>query len=181
MQSVCGVGPAACHGVLTTGQPVAVVDVNQADTGVPWTVATSHELFEMLVDPFMQTQSPTTDGSGDIWLNEVADPVEDYSYWVRGVQLSDFVYPAWFANVNGPQDWAGQLDDSTAGTGTYEFSCPTGYAQYWDPYMGNTTMSCQYGYMHNRKHTHAVRLRKGRDSHRLRGWHGLVRLRVPGL
>jgi hypothetical protein len=64
LASNCGAEAAACHGVLPSGEPVALVDVNQADTGVPWTVSASHELFEMLVDPLAQTTMQATDGLG---------------------------------------------------------------------------------------------------------------------
>jgi hypothetical protein len=138
--SNCGQEAAACHGVLASGEPVAVVDANEADTGVPWTVSASHELFEMLVDPRAQTTTQATDGSGDVWLDEVADPVEDYWHWVRGVRLTDFVYPAWFENAPGRLDAMGWLGESVAGTGQFEFSCPTGYSQYWDPSLGEQAM-----------------------------------------
>lgn len=138
--SSCGQGAAGCHGVVPSGAPVAVVDTSQADTGELWTVSASHELFEMLVDPLAQTTTPATGGSGEAWIEEVADPVEDYAHRVRGVSLSDFVYPAWFLNVTGRQDAMGRLNDFDAGTGQYEFSCPTGYAQYWDPSLGAQMM-----------------------------------------
>jgi hypothetical protein len=172
--SNCGEGAAACHGVLANGAPVAVVDANPADTGVPWTVSASHELFEMLVDPRAQSTTQATDGSGTVWVDEVADPVEDYSHWVRGVRLADFVYPAWFQNATGPQDAMGWLDDSGAGTGQFEFSCPTGYSQYWDPYAGQQTMgpavdaACN-GSIHSRNQR-AASLRKGRGARRDRSF-----------
>lgn len=172
--SNCGQGAAACHGVLANGEPVAVVDVNEADTGVPWTVSASHELFEMIVDPRAHTTTPAPDGSGAVWVDEVADPVEDYSHRVRGVRLADFVYPAWFQNAVGPQDAMGRLDDSSAGTGHYEFSCPTGYSQYWDPYLGEQTMgpavdgNCP-GSMHPGK-AHDASLRLGQGARRDRSF-----------
>jgi hypothetical protein len=172
--STCGEQAAGCHGVLPTGKPVAVVDANQADTGMPWTVSASHELFEMLVDPRAQTSTRATDGSGDVWLDEVADPVEDYSHWVRGVRLSDFVYPAWFQNAPGRQDAMGRLDDSGAGTGQFEFSCPMGYSEYWDPYLGEQMMgpaidgTCA-GLMHSGMHR-AARLRIGQAARRDRSF-----------
>jgi hypothetical protein len=170
----CGAEAAACHGVLGNGQPVALVDTNPADTGVPWTLAASHELFEMLVDPFAQTTTSPADGSGGEWLDEIADPVEDYSHSVRGVVMSDFVYPAWFQNATGPQDAMGWLDDSGAGTQQFEFSCPTGYAQYLDPYLGAQAMgpgidrTCA-GSMHARKR-HSIRLRMGLGARRDRSF-----------
>jgi hypothetical protein len=170
--STCGDEAAGCHGVGPNGEPVAIVDTNQADTGVPWTVSASHELFEMLVDPLAQTTTPAPNGSGELWIEEVADPVEDYSHWVRGVRLTDFVYPAWFQNAAGQQDAMGWLNDSTAGTGEYEFSCPTGYAQYWDPNAGAQMMgpaingTCDDS-MQPGQHQDA-RLRMGRDARRNR-------------
>jgi hypothetical protein len=168
--STCGEGAAGCHGVQQDGEPVAVVDANQADTGVPWTVSASHELFEMLVDPLAQTTTQATDGSGDLWIDEVADPVEDYWHWVRGVRVTDFVYPAWFQNAPGRQDAMGWLDDSDAGTGQFEFSCPTGYSQYWDPSLGEQMMgpaidgTC-VGSMHSGQH-HVARQRMGQAGRR---------------
>jgi hypothetical protein len=168
--SNCGAEAAACHGVLANGRPVAIVDTNQADTGVPWTVSASHELFEMLVDPLERTTTQATDGSGAVWLDEVADPVEDYSHRVRGVRLSDFVYPAWFENATGRQDAMGRLEDSDAGTDRFEFSCPTGYAQYWAPALGEQMTgpavdgACN-GSMHSGGQRGAI-LRMGRGARR---------------
>ena len=105
--SNCGAEAAACHGVLPNGKPVALVDVNQADTGVPWTVSASHELFEMLVDPLAQTTMQATDGSGATWIEEVADPVEDYSHWVKGVRLSDSSTRHALRTPRGPHDAMG--------------------------------------------------------------------------
>jgi hypothetical protein len=103
----CGDQAAACHGVLAYGRLVAVVDTNEADTCVPWTVATSHELFEMLVDPLAQTTTQAADGSGTEWLDEVADPVEDYSHWVKGVRLSDSSTRHALRTPRGPHDAMG--------------------------------------------------------------------------
>jgi hypothetical protein len=134
----CGAGAAACHFVLDDGTPAAIVDANRADYRKPWTVSASHELFEMMVDPHLARTSPHP--GGGYWLDEVADPVEDDTGWVWGVRLADFVYPAWYDNTTGPQDAMGWLDDSNAGTGVSEFSCPTGYAHYDNPDTGPTDM-----------------------------------------
>jgi hypothetical protein len=138
MQQYCGTVAAACHMVIGN-QPAALVDPRSADIGEPWTVAGSHEVFEMLVDPWVDASTQMSDGSGNAWMTEVADPVEDYWTRVQGVPISDVVFPAWFENTTGQQDWMGWLDDSTAGTGTYQMSTPSGYANYTDPY-GNTVM-----------------------------------------
>jgi hypothetical protein len=134
VQRYCGSGAAACHTVVN-GAPVALVDAaSWADFGEPWTIAASHELFEMLVDPQTNATTAFPDGSGNAWMTEVADPVQNYWWWVGGIRISDFVYPAWFENTTGQQDAMSWLDDTTAGTGTYETA---GYANYYNPY-GNT-------------------------------------------
>lgn len=66
--------------------------------GTDWTVTASHELLEMLEDP-----------TGRIYdrgrLREICDPVENRSYLIGGVRLSDFVTPAWFTSGRrGPWD-----------------------------------------------------------------------------
>jgi len=62
-----------------------------------WTVAASHELLEMLVDPYGRklvtapSIDPDADGRTVYYLVEVADPCEVYPYPINGVQVSDFV------------------------------------------------------------------------------------------
>lgn len=72
-------------------------------------VSFTHELFELLADP---TISRLQQGWWDPlvylgknpellpvqvdWIAETADPVEAYAYSVKGVQISDWITPAWF-------------------------------------------------------------------------------------
>ena len=83
------------------GQPFALV---QADPG--WSLTTSHENLEMLVDPFGQRlvagQSPK-EGQGRVeFLVEVCDPSEDasFGYTVNGITVSDFYTPNYFDPVD---------------------------------------------------------------------------------
>ena len=69
------------------------------------------------------------DGSGDRWLVEVSDPVEDLHHGVGGMQVSDYVYPDWYRNIDGQHDAMNVLDQHT-GFETWDLSCPTGYAAY---------------------------------------------------
>ena len=85
------------------GQPFALV---QAGEG--WSLTTSHENLEMLVDPFGQRlasgQSPM-EGQGRVeFLVEICDPSEDVSfgYSVNGVSVSDFYTPNYFNPVSNP-------------------------------------------------------------------------------
>jgi len=71
-----------------------------------WTVTASHELLEMLADPdvnlsaFVQTGGNT----GTFYSYEVCDPCEEdgQGYQIDGIQVSDFVFPAWFEGFRGP-------------------------------------------------------------------------------
>src|SRR4029077_12256884 len=58
-------------------------------------VSASHELVEMLVDPAINMWT-TGPGPKTMYAYESADPVEELSFKVNGVDMSDFVYPAYF-------------------------------------------------------------------------------------
>jgi hypothetical protein len=85
------------------GQPFALITAN-ADVDV-WSLTASHEMCEMLVDPFGKKQvtgdSPKS-GQGRVsFLVEVCDPSEatDFAYSVNGVLVSDFYTPHFFDPV----------------------------------------------------------------------------------
>jgi hypothetical protein len=65
-------------------------------------VSTSHELVEMLVDPAINMW---TSGPDDklMYAYESADPVEELSFKVNGIEMSDFVYPAYFEDFRKPK------------------------------------------------------------------------------
>src|SRR6185295_5662603 len=58
-------------------------------------VSTSHELVEMLVDPAINLMTTGPDAK-TMYAYETADPVEQLSFNVNGVPMTDFVYPAYF-------------------------------------------------------------------------------------
>jgi len=79
------------------GQPFALVQYSRG-----WTLTASHEVMEMLVDPFgrrlVAGQSPVK-GQGRVrFLVEVCDPSEAaaYAYRINGVVVSDFYTPHYF-------------------------------------------------------------------------------------
>ena len=79
------------------GQPFALVQYSKG-----WTLTASHEVMEMLVDPFgrrlVAGQSPVS-GQGRVrFLVEVCDPCEAdaYAYRINGVVVSDFYTPHYF-------------------------------------------------------------------------------------
>ena len=57
-------------------------------------MAASHELAEMLVDPGSNLWCE--DGNGSLYAYEVCDVVEETLFRVNGLAMTDFVYPAFF-------------------------------------------------------------------------------------
>ncbi|HLL29272.1 MAG TPA: hypothetical protein VKT73_16665 [Xanthobacteraceae bacterium] len=92
----------ADHDLTPEGLPLAKVFVNTALlNGEFVSAAASHELVEMLIDPSlnMMTTGPGAGGLGKsriMYAYESADPVEETTFKVRGVPMSNFVYPSWF-------------------------------------------------------------------------------------
>jgi hypothetical protein len=75
--------------------------------GVPWSVTASHELLEMLGNPWVNLMCWGMAGGQLVLVpREVGDPVEGATYAVSGVQVSDFVGPRWFE----PGAGGGQFD-----------------------------------------------------------------------
>lgn len=90
------------HGAEGRWVPVATVSI----LGQPWqqwAPRFSHEILEMLVDPY----GGHRDAQGN--EEEVCDPVQNYSYWLAGVPVSDFALPAYFAHRQGQLDFLGIL------------------------------------------------------------------------
>jgi hypothetical protein len=82
------------------GQPFALVTAERG-----WSLTASHELVEMLVDPFGRRltdgQSPKP-GQGRVqFLVEPCDPSEatQFAYLINGVTVSDFYTPKYFSTV----------------------------------------------------------------------------------
>jgi hypothetical protein len=116
----------AYHELTPEGLPLSKVFVRTTiDADELVSVAASHELVEMLVDPAinMYTTGPKpkritdtyTYSSGipvremklgvevtAMYAYESADPVEDVTFKVNGVDMSDFVYPAYFEEFRKP-------------------------------------------------------------------------------
>jgi hypothetical protein len=94
-------GALGYHDDLITGLPVTYVFARTAMTyGYSWTVTMSHEILEMLADPWiiMTMFQQYTDTTGRLWAYEVCDACEadQYGYKIGNVLVSDFIFPAWF-------------------------------------------------------------------------------------
>jgi len=89
-------GALAYHDLTPGGMPLSKVFVGTTlKAGEKVGPSASHELAEMMVDPAIQMCCTGPDPKA-IYAFETADPVEDLSFKVNGIDMSDFVTPAYF-------------------------------------------------------------------------------------
>jgi hypothetical protein len=123
------------HDLTAAGLPIGKVFVkSDLQAGAKVSVTVSHELLEMLADPFLcYTVQDPSDESGQTFLAlEVCDAPEadNFGYDINGVTVSDFVFPSWFDGIGeGPFDFRSHL--SEAGQ-----IAPGGYIGVWTPGSG---------------------------------------------
>ena len=89
------------HDLTPQGKPVMKIFAKDSiDAGVPVSSVASHELLETLADAFIESLDleDNGDGTGTLFAQEVADPVEADLYSVLGNQMSNFVTPWWFGD-----------------------------------------------------------------------------------
>src|SRR2546429_405134 len=98
-------GALGYHDLTPDGFPFSKVFVK---TGIRYgelaSVTASHELAEMLVDPAINITSVGPPGrfAKRFYAYELCDAVESDSFMIQGIQVSDFVYPAWFEGFRKP-------------------------------------------------------------------------------
>lgn len=97
------------------GKPLAKIFVKDSiDRGSRWSVTASHEILEMLVDPYCELSAfnQSTPDSGILYAYEICDPVEsdETGYDVGDIRVSNFVLPSWFQPTAKPSyDYLAQL------------------------------------------------------------------------
>ena len=90
-------GALGYHELTSSGTPLGKVFAGlDLQSGASWTVTLSHELLEMLADPWINWCAQGWDGK--IYALEVCDAVEAdrLGYEIDGVLVSDFITPSWF-------------------------------------------------------------------------------------
>ena len=86
----------AYHDLTPAGLPLSKVFVRTTiKNGDLVSVSASHELVEMLVDPAINLMT-TGPNPKLVYAYESADPVEELTFNVNGIPMSDFVYPSYF-------------------------------------------------------------------------------------
>lgn len=137
-------GALGYHDLTPTGLPLgkAFVKTTLADGG-QISVTASHELLEMLGDPDINLTAEVDDASGvpaKFYAYEVCDACEDdpLGYQIGGVQVSDFVYPAFFESFRKPNST--QFDQMKHITAPFQI-LPAGYLSVLD--LGNLSAGWQ--------------------------------------
>lgn len=90
-------GALGYHELTSQGTPLGKVFAKlDLANGCSWTATLSHELLEMLADPWVNWCAVGNDNK--IYALEVCDAVEadNVGYMIDGVLVSDFITPAWF-------------------------------------------------------------------------------------
>lgn len=86
----------AYHDLTPEGLPMSKVFVRSTlENHDLVSVSASHELVEMLVDPALNLMATGPDPRAG-YAYESADPVEETSFKVNGIAMSNFVYPSYF-------------------------------------------------------------------------------------
>lgn len=93
-------GALGYHDITKDGQPVSKVFVNDTiNAGELVSVTTCHELCEMLIDPVANLWAEDSD-TGLLHAYEMCDAVEEETFKVKGIAMSDFVFPSFFESFN---------------------------------------------------------------------------------
>jgi len=159
----------ADHDLTPDGFPLAKVFVrNTLITGEFVSVAASHELVEMLVDPAINMMSTGLGGGGlgksrVMYAYECADSVEELNFKVNGVPMCNFVYPAYFEAFRKPGST--QFDHMKKVSRPFQI-LPGGYlivfkAGKWSAQFGSARKKSAFSLEDRRGHRSEARKRGG--------------------
>lgn len=124
-------GALGYHDLTPAGYPLSkVFAATDKAFKLSWTVTTSHEICEMLVDPDCVLAAQINDTTFVAY--ELCDPVEAdrFGYLINGVLVSDFVLPSYFQPAaHKPFDFMNRLTRPLT-------LLPGGYLSLWTPKGG---------------------------------------------
>jgi hypothetical protein len=94
-------GALGYHELTHNGQPISKVFVKTTvEANQLVSVTACHELFEMVIDPLANLWAEAADGTE--YAYEMSDPVEEDTFFVDGIEMSNFVHPSWFEPFQHP-------------------------------------------------------------------------------
>lgn len=94
-------GALGYHDLTKDGQPVSKIFVRTTlQDNEQVSVTACHELFEMVIDPIANLWAEAADGTE--YAYEMCDAVEEDTFPVDGIAMSNFLHPAWFEPFNHP-------------------------------------------------------------------------------
>lgn len=127
--------------IASTGLPVGYVfeDIC-AELGEPWSVTLSHELLEMvlnsLVNDYCLGPHPTDRKRNVLHWKEACDAVQDQTYTIRNIEVSDFILPQFFTPEREVNEKVNFLQ--TPGLRSFDVT-KGGYLGFYDPKLGQET------------------------------------------
>lgn len=139
-------GALGYHDFTPGGRPISYVFTKTSEeAGYNWTGVLSHELVEMIADPYVQRCEQT--GDHMFHALETADPVEaeQFGYVLKQTFLSDFVLPAWFnpRATKGPFDLKGHCTKPLQVlSGGYAYIWDDGW--YAEDHLGHRTAAAEF-------------------------------------
>lgn len=152
-------GALGYHDLTSDGRPISYIFAKTAqDHGYDWQITLTHELAEMIMDPYIMRCEQT--GDARFHALELCDPVEDDSlgYQISAggfppVNVSNFITPYWFV-----PDATGTFDHQKKCTKPLEV-LKGGYAYYWEDgqwwaedNLGNKMNTEEFAAKHPEKH-----------------------------
>jgi hypothetical protein len=94
-------GALGYHDLTKDGQPISKIFVKTTlEDNQLVSVTACHELFEMVIDPIANLWAQAADGTE--YAYEMSDPVEEDTFLVDGIAMSNFVHPSWFEPFKHP-------------------------------------------------------------------------------
>lgn len=96
-------GALGYHDLTRAGLPMGKIFAKTTmKYGGKWTVTASHELLEMLQDPYINLTANSADGNTQ-YAFENCDACEETDYDINGITVSNFVRPEWFEDGHHPE------------------------------------------------------------------------------
>ena len=120
------------------------------ESGEHWTATLSHEALELIADPeanlLVQGPHPVHPAEIAFYWYEMCDAVQDESYQIDGVTVSNFVLPLYFTSSSERGGRNDYLSRAHKGKTLTSFGVnPGGYCGYFDPASGKHETFSQRG------------------------------------